>query len=256
MEIFDPVGGAWEIPYAPHSYPGQRDSQPLDDRHYIRPEVEALQDNDVAFFFNAFERPLKVTIIQLGDPGFYETVRMIQPLEQNLSPRMKIQAIESHHLFKAEMLPLYTDTLSDERALKKTPHSTIKWGPKIERESPLYIGNDINMAGSPPHIESLPPDILELGIVEVQTRPDTTNRVGGKRKLPPLDGGTVVLLKKRGIRGKGGEQQKIQIRWSTSTFPCAFSGLLTPATVMMMMIAFITIKSSHHHHHRCRGEQA
>jgi len=161
---------------------------------------------------------------------------MIQPLEQNLSPIMRIQEIESHRLFTAEMLPLYMDTLSEERALETTPNSTIKWGPKIERESPLYIGNDIIMTqgleGSSPHIESLPPDILESGIVEVQTRPDTTDRVGGKRKLPPLEGGTVVLLKKRRIRGKGGGQQKILIKWSTSTIPCAFSGLLTPATVI------------------------
>jgi len=56
--------------------------------------------------------------------------------------------------------------------------------------------------------------------------------VGDKRKLPPSEGGTVVLRKKRRIRGKGRGQQKIQIRWATSTFPCAFSGLLTPATVI------------------------
>ena len=42
----------------------------------------------------------------------------------------------------------------------------------------------------------------------------------------------MVLLKRRRIRGKGRGQQKIQIQWATSTIPCAFSGLLTPATVI------------------------
>jgi hypothetical protein len=76
---------------------------PLESYHYIRPEVVTLKDHDVAFFFNAFERPLKVKIIQSGNPGFHETVRMVQPLQQELSPIMKLQEIESHRLFTAEM---------------------------------------------------------------------------------------------------------------------------------------------------------
>ena len=117
---------------------------------------------------------------------------------------------------RAEMLPLYTDNLSEERALETTPNSTIKWGPKIEREFPLDIGKDIIMnqglEGSPPHTGSLHPDILDSGIAEIYTRSDTTDRVGGKRKLPPGEGGTVVLLKKRRIQGKGGGPQKILIK--------------------------------------------
>ena len=206
---------------------------PLDDRHYIRPEEATFQHNDVAFLFNAFERPLRVTIIQLGEPGFYETVRMKQPLKQNLSPRMKIQVIERHRLFNQETLSHYIDTLTEERTLATTPYSATTWGQKIEREVPPYIGNGIIMTqdleGSP---ERSPPHTLDSGIAEVQPRPGTSYRVGDKRKLPPSEGGTVVLRKKRRIRGKGRGQQKIQIRWATSTFPCAFSGLLTPATVI------------------------
>jgi len=205
---------------------------PVDTRYYIRPEVVTLQDNVVAFFFNAFERPLQVTIIQPGTPGFHETVRMIQPLEQNLSPIMRIQEIESHRLFTAEMLSLYMDTLNEGRALETTPNSTVKWGPKIERESRNDIIMTHGMEGSPPHIESLPPDILESGIVEAQTRTDTSDRVGDKRKLPSSEGSTVVLRKRRWGQGKGRGQQKIQIRWATSTFPCAFSSLLTPTKVI------------------------
>jgi len=129
---------------------------------------------------------------------------MIQPLKQNLSPRMKIQVIERHRLFNQEMLSHNIDTLTEERALATTPYSATTWGQKIEREVPLYIGNGIIMTqdleGS---LERSPPHTLDSGIAEVQPRPGTSDRVGDKRKLPPSEGGTVVLRKKRRIRGKG-----------------------------------------------------
>ena len=81
---------------------------------HISPVAVIFTDGDVAFFFNEFERPLRVTIIQIGKPGFYETVRMVQPLQAQLSPRMKLQEIESHRLFRADMWPSYTDNLSEE----------------------------------------------------------------------------------------------------------------------------------------------
>jgi len=146
---------------------------------------------------------------------------------------MKIQTIESHRLFTQEMLPHYEDNFREERVLATTPHMVITWGQKTERESLPHIGNDILMTpdqvGSP---ENSAPYTMDSGIVEVQTRPDMLNRVGDKRKLPLSDGGTVVLRKKRRVRGKGRGQQKLQIKWATSTIPCAFSDLLTPATVI------------------------
>ena len=81
---------------------------------HISPVAVIFTDGDVAFFFNEFERPLRVTIIQIGKPGFYETVRMVQPLQAQLSPRMKLKEIESHRLFRADMWPSYTDNLSEE----------------------------------------------------------------------------------------------------------------------------------------------
>jgi len=111
---------------------------------HIRPEVATLKDSDVAFFFNEFERTLRVTIIQPGNPGFHETVRMVQPLQQKLSPRMKLQEIESHRLFTAEMRPSYTDNLSKERALEPTSNSTIKWGQKSSGISPLTYGRSLS----------------------------------------------------------------------------------------------------------------
>jgi len=59
----------------------------------------------VTLFFNEFERPTQVTIIQMGSPGFYETVRIVNLLQAKLSPRMKVQDIESHRLFTVDMSP-------------------------------------------------------------------------------------------------------------------------------------------------------
>ena len=42
----------------------------------------------------------------------------------------------------------------------------------------------------------------------------------------------MVLQKKRRVRGKGRGPLKLLIQWATNTIPCAFSDLLTPATVI------------------------
>jgi len=106
----------------------RRTINPLESEYCIRPEVASLQNNDVAFYFNAFEQPLKVTIIQSGNPGFHETVRMVQPLQQELSPIMKPQEIESHRLFTEEMRSIYMDNSEEKRALEPITNATIKWG--------------------------------------------------------------------------------------------------------------------------------
>jgi len=201
---------------------------PLDDRYYIRPEDATFQNNDVAFFFNAFERPLRVTIIQKGKPGSYETVRMTQPHQL-----YRFQIIESHRLFSQEMLLHYEDVGRKESGPATTPHLVTTWGQKIEREPHPYRGTDTlgitAQLGSP---ENLAPYTMDSGSVEVQARPTMINKVGDKRKLPLSDGETVVLRKKRRVRGKGRAQQKLLIQWATSTIPCAFSDLLTPAQVI------------------------
>ena len=58
------------------------------------------------------------------------------------------------------------------------------------------------------------------------------DRVGEKRKTSPSDGGTVVLQRKRRLRGRGRGPPKVMIQWTTNTVPCTFSDLLTPATVI------------------------
>ena len=205
---------------------------------HISPVAVIFTDGDVAFFFNEFERPLRVTIIQIGKPGFYETVRMVQPLQAQLSPRMKLQEIESHRLFTAEMWPSYTDNLSEERELELTPKSMIKWGPKIDWDSSSDKGKGTDMDQGPflerpsTREDKWHREMLKPGTTETEKRRDTTNMAGGKRKLLPEEGSTVVIPKKRRCRGKQAVPQKILIIWRNFTIPCTFSALLTPSTVI------------------------
>jgi hypothetical protein len=205
---------------------------PLDDRHYIRPEESTFQDNDVAFFFNAFERPLRVTIIKIVEPGSYETVRMTQPFQRDQSPRMKIQTIESHRLFTQEMLTHYENTGRKESMRGTTPHMVTGWQ-ETELESLPHMGNHtLTIPGQMGPPENSAPYTMDSGIADEAALPTMPDRVGGKRKTPLSDGETVVIRKKRRVRGKGRGQLKLQIQWGTRTIPCAFSDRLTPATVI------------------------
>jgi len=138
---------------------------PVDDR----PEEATFQDNDVAFFFNAFERPLRVTIIQIVDPGSYETVRMTQPSKRDQSPRMEIQTIESHRLFTQEMLSHYEDTVGEELMLATTPHMVTTCWQKAELESLPHIGNNtLTIPGQMGPPENSAPYTMDSGIAEDQ----------------------------------------------------------------------------------------
>ena len=178
---------------------------------HISPVAVIFTDGDVAFFFHEFERPRRVTIIQMGKPGFYDTVRMVQPPQAQLSPRMKLQEIESHRLFTAEMWPSFTDNLSEERELELTPKSMIKWGPKIDWDSSSDKGKGTDVDQGPflerpsTREDKWHREMLKSGTTEIEKRRDTTNMVGGKRKFLPEEGSTVVIPKKKAVlREKGG----------------------------------------------------
>ena len=63
----------------------------------------------------------QVTIIQQNSPGFYETVRMAQPLLAQLSPRMIVQDIAGHRLFMSNKLSLDMGQHSDQTQPEPTP---------------------------------------------------------------------------------------------------------------------------------------
>jgi len=52
----------------------------------ISPKAIMLTEGDTALFFNEFEIPTQVTNIQKDSPGFYETVRIVNPLQAKLLP--------------------------------------------------------------------------------------------------------------------------------------------------------------------------
>ena len=213
---------------------GALNSQDISTR--ISPEAVILTDGDVAFFFNEFERPIQVTIIQKGRPSFYETVRMAQPLQAQLSPRMKLQDIESHRLFTTDMWPSYTENLSEETQSGPAPKSMIKWGPKIEWDS--NPDKKRGTATDPGPLQERPiaredkwhREMSQPGATEIGNRRDVTAMEEGKRKSTLEEGSTVVIPKKRRFRGP--LSQKILITWRNYTIPCTFSARLTPATVI------------------------
>ena len=99
-----------------------RGSLNLDDTSTcIRPKTMLLAGRDVAFFFDKFEKLKQVTIIQQSSPGFYETVRMAQPLLAQLSPRMIVQDIAGQRLFMSNKLSLDMGQHSDQTQPEPTP---------------------------------------------------------------------------------------------------------------------------------------
>jgi len=79
---------------------------PEDTPYRIRPTTLLWTEGEVAFFFDKFEKQTQVNIIQQLRPGLYETVRIVQPLLAQSSPRMIIQDFAGHRLFKLNELSL------------------------------------------------------------------------------------------------------------------------------------------------------
>jgi len=149
---------------------------------------------------------------------------------------MKLQDIESHRLFTADMWPSYTDNLSEETQSGPIPKSMIKWGPKIDWNSTSDKRKDTAIDQGPflerpiAREDKRHHEMSHPGATELENRRDVTIMVEGKRKFLPEEGSTVVIPKKGRFRGT--LPQKILIKWRNLTIPCTFSGRLTPATVI------------------------
>ena len=192
-----------------------------------------LTDGDVALFFNEFERLIQVTIIQKGSPGFYETVRVVQPLQAQLSPRIKLQDIESHRLFSVDMSPPGMAKLREETQSGQTLTSITKWGPKIAWNSTSDIREDTatNQAPFPARqisIESNPHlGVDDLEATELAKWRDATTMAEGKWKFLSREGCTAVIPKKR--RCRGALKQKILIKWRNVHYPMRLFGPAHPS---------------------------
>jgi len=197
----------------------------------ICPKAVLLAERDVALFFNKFERPIQVTIIQQSSPGFYRTVRMVQPLQAMLSPRMIVQDIAGHRLFTANMLPSGMVQLSDETPPGQTPRSITNRGPALTWNGPpaTIVDNNTNQDRPPeplPAFGSISQTGADYGKAMELERGQTTTE--GERKTLNMEGSTMVIPKKRRFRGVS--IQTILIKWCnyTSHVPTRIS--LDPAS--------------------------
>ena len=172
-------------------------------------------------FFDKFERPTQVTIIQQSSPGFYQTVRMVQPLLAKLSPRMIVKDIAGHRIFTANMLsPAWPNSATrHNRDRPPNPNQTNCGPPLTWTGPPVAIVVTTTNQDRPP--EPLPAfsntsqteedhgEALELA------RRQTTK--GEERTTLNVEDNTVVIPKKR--RYRGALRQKILIKWRNYAFP-------------------------------------
>jgi len=195
----------------------------------IWPTAVLLAERDVELFFDKFERPTQVTIIQQSSLGFYQTVRVVQPLLAKLSPRMIVQDIAGHRLFTANMLPSGMAQLSDETQPGQTSKSETNCGPPLTWTGPpvAIIVTNTN--------QDRPPEPLPAFSNTSQTEADHGEALELARRQTTkgtlnVEDSTVVIPRKR--RYRGASRQKILIKWRNYTFPCIYSDLLTPATLI------------------------
>ena len=229
--MYDPNRGKWKIFLFTILDRGNLNLQ--DNSTRICPKAGLLAERDVALFFNEFERPIRVTIIQKISPGFDETVRMVQPLLVKLSRRMIVQDIAGHRLFTANMLPSGMAQRSDETQPGQTSRSITNRGPNLTWNGPPAIIVDTTTN------QDRPPEPLSAFGGNSQTKTDQgevmdlerwQTMTEGELKTLNMEGSTVVIPKKRRFRGTS--RQEILIKWRNYTFAWTYSDLLTPATLI------------------------
>jgi len=215
-----------------------RNGMKSDDNPYrIRPTALQPADGDVAFFFNKFEKQTKVNVIQQSSPGFYETIRWIQPLLAQLSPRAIIQNIPGHRLFQLNESPS-RGRHSDQTRYGSTERldSTLK--PETSRDqTPIEAGPRVVLTETVTSQDSHEPSapfnltpLLSMNPNEVPRSKRGRPALEAERTLPYEHDGMVVIPKKR--RNRGTLIPKIQVRWRNITIPCQYSDRLTPAMLI------------------------
>ena len=158
---------------------------------------------------------------------------MVQPLLAKLSPRMIVQDIAGHRLFTVNMLPSGMAQLSDETQPGQTSKSETNCGPPLTWTGPpvAIIATTTNQDRPPeplPAFRNTSQTEADHGEALELARRQTTK--GEERTTLNVEESTVVIPKKR--RYRGASRQKILIKWRNYTFPCIYSDLLTPATLI------------------------
>jgi len=189
-----------------------------------------LKMGETAFFFDRFERPIQVTIIEQGDPGSHVTVR------NNLCPvphdDILIRSIESHRLFTVNMTFFYTDMIREEIALDPVSKSIMNWGLK-NPWNPISntMEDTTSINPSPPPATQTATDSGPLlgaettGITALAMNWTATARGKESQEYCPREG----TQKKRPRKVM---TRKIMVILQNFTFPCSYSDRLTPATLL------------------------
>jgi len=203
----------------------------------ISPKAIVLNEGDTAFFFDKFERTIQVTIIQQGNPGFYETVRNVTLLRPVPHDDIFIQPIESHRLFTANINPSDTAKLREDVPLETVSKSIINWGPKTPWNITSDTMEDTTVTNP------APPQVIQtetksnphlgagnVGVTELAKMWAANAMDKEIRESLPTGRHTVVIPKKR--RPRKVWIQKILVLWRNFTIPCTYSDRLTPATLI------------------------
>ena len=102
------------------------DLNPHDTSICISSKAMELKNGETAFFFNQFERPIRLTIIEQKTPGFHLTVRnSFQPTPYD---DILIRPIEIVQLFTVHMHHIHTATTRAETTLVLISKALMNWG--------------------------------------------------------------------------------------------------------------------------------
>jgi len=209
-----------------------------DTPYRIRPTTMLLAKGDVAFFFDKFEKQTQVNVIQQLSPGLYETVRMVQTFLAQLSPRMIVQDIAGHRLFKLNELSFDIGRHSDQtrHGPIQRPDSTPM--PEIICDQTLTVADPVVVFTGTVTIQDsqeLSPPSNHTPLLVIDPSEALRSKRGWttpEAEQNPLYGEdcTVVIPKKRRIRGAS--IPKILVRWRNYTISCIYSDRLTPAMLI------------------------
>ena len=188
----------------------------------------------MALFFNSFERPIPVTIIEQENPSFHLTVC------NNLRPApfddILIRSIESVRLFTAHMNLSHTATTKAETTPALISKALMNWGLK-NQWNPISTSMEDTTAINPPpsetqtatesgsHLSTETIRITTLAVSWASTTRDTETQEPLSTQRP-----TVVIPRKK--RARKGVTKKIIVLWQNFTFSCAYSNRLTPAILL------------------------
>jgi len=199
-------------------------------------KVIVLKEGEIAFFFNKFDRPIRVTIIERGNPGFYTTARNV-PLRRPVPHEdILIRSIESHRLFTANMNPLDTVKIREDVTLEPASLSVMNWRLKTPWNLISNTMEDTTAMNPSPskatHITTKSP-LLGAETTRVTALAKIWAATAMEKEMQePLPTGrhTVVIPKQR--RPRKATKQKNLVIWQNVTIPCSYSNQLTPATLL------------------------